>query len=501
MTAGGGRPRGRLADAGCIAVLTMAFLWPALVTGAPWSFPDTASYYKGGAAAWAFAMNALGIADPGLAGADAAVLADPPPGVAGAEVAAPGAATATGASAPAATGQAAAEPNVRYGIRSVPYSLLVYVLVRFVSLWAPIVVTAAAIAGLVWLVARDLPRLSRLALGLGLAVATVLPFFGALFQPDILTAVIVLVPVAVMLHADRLGVWALLGLFAAMAYATLTHYANLPLAALALGWLGAWALLRRRRVLVALIAAPLAAAAVVNLAIGLVIGAGPSLAPGRYPLLLARSIEDGPGHAYLERVCPEAEWAICEVYDRIPSNVGAFLWGEDSIRERATPEQLARVSAEELLMLAAILRDDPAGQVGAFIANSARQFVLFHSAAATPTDYLVTPRTMVTTPLRDAPQPGVPVRLQLLVVLLGAAAAVAAVARRRHPEALATAAFLLAALVVFAAVCGGLSAPVPRYQARLIWLVPLLGAVLALAPRPAPRALTPATRAPAAPRA
>lgn len=469
--------RGTIAAAS-LAILTAAFLWPALVTGAPWSFQDTASYYKGGAAAWAFLVDALGIADPDRL-ASAAV---DPIAPAGAVVPVEAVTSTQGpVTDPVAADGASTNRNIRYGIRSVPYSMLVYPSVRFIGLWAPIVAMSFATAGLVWITARDLSPGLRLLIGLGLAATTALPFFGALFQPDILTAAVVLVPVVLMLHERRLGPWIVVGLFALLAFATLTHYGNLPLAALSVVWLGVWGLLRRRRLVVALVAAPLVAAGLVNLAIGVAIQSGPSLAPGRYPLLLARSIEDGPGRDYLTAACPDAEWALCEVYDEMPLNIAQFLWGKRSISEVATPEQLARISAEELPLLLAIVRYDPIGQTRAFLANATRQFFLYDSAAGRPARYVVTPTSMETTPLDPAVQPSVPSRAQNVVILLGAVALLWAVVRRRHPEAVSVTLFLLASLVVYAAVCGGLSAPVPRYQARLVWIVPLLGAVLALA--------------------
>ena len=79
-------------------------------------------------------------------------------------------------------------------------------------------------------------------------------------------------------------------------------------------------------------------------------------------------------------------------------------------------------------------------------------------------------------------------------MILGAIGLAWAFWQRPHPEARTVIAFLVASLVVYAIVCGGLSAPVPRYQGRLIWIVPLLAAVLAgrLAWPPAGTVRTPA---------
>ena len=73
-----------------------------------------------------------------------------------------------------------------------------------------------------------------------------------------------------------------------------------------------------------------------------------SVAPKRYPILLARSVADGPGLRYLVRHCPTEHYAVCEIFDTgIPTRPRDFLWGPNGVRYRATPEQMDRIRAEE----------------------------------------------------------------------------------------------------------------------------------------------------------
>jgi hypothetical protein len=72
--------------------------------------------------------------------------------------------------------------------------------------------------------------------------------------------------------------------------------------------------------------------------------------------------------------------------------------------------------------------------------------------------------------LKDALMPLNP--LHLLVVLL-ALPVLAWAAWRGQGLALALALFLLAAVLGNALICGGLSAPHPRYGARIMWLLPV----------------------------
>ena len=448
-----------------LALLTALLLWPAFATGAPWAFADTTSYYRGGAAAWGILLDAMGLR-PDAPAPSAAPAGNVPTDLDGGE--AMGGATAT-------------------GIRSVPYSLGVYASIRLAGIWAPVVAMAFATAGLIWLVAGALRPAVRLAIGAGLALLTALPFFVSLLQPDAATVFVVLVPLAIMLRGERQGIWAVAGLLALMAFAALAHYGNLPLAALAMLWLGLWAWRRGRRGLSALCLGPIVAVGVVNAAIGLVAGTGPSLAPGRFPILLARSIEDGPGHAYLTQACPEAEYAFCEVYDEIPADVGAVLWGPDGVARRATDDQLARIGAEELSLLVDIFRYDPWGQIEAFLGNGLRQLVLFGSAQGMPARFRHTPYDLEVDRLEGgAWLPSPPAAAERMLVVLGLAGLLWAVWRPPHPEARGAVAFLAASLILYAFVCGGLSAPVPRYQGRLVWLIPFLAAVLLL-PRRADR--------------
>jgi hypothetical protein len=87
-----------------------------------------------------------------------------------------------------------------------------------------------------------------------------------------------------------------------------------------------------------------------------------SLAPNRVPVLLARSIEDGPGRWYLEEECAHVDrYAICELFDEIPRSVFEMLWAEDGIRT-ATDEQMARIRAEETEIVLAAARRYPLQQ-------------------------------------------------------------------------------------------------------------------------------------------
>ena len=164
----------------------------------------------------------------------------------------------------------------------------------------------------------------------------------------------------------------------------------------------------------------------------------------------------------------------------------------------------AAVRAEELAILLPALAHDPWRQVTAVLANGVMQLgqlglddlVLGRGAAVTPDDY-----TFVYQPLgtgsglgggrvqrRDLPDRGRGP---------GRAARLAGPARAPIGDpVLACVLLVLAALILNAAICGALSGVHPRYQSRVVWLLPLLAA--GLLARPA-AAVTAARGAPAPP--
>ncbi|MEM8754024.1 MAG: hypothetical protein AAGF90_13680, partial [Pseudomonadota bacterium] len=265
---------------------------------------------------------------------------------------------------------------------------------------------------------------------------------------------------------DRIDAAGRVALALLAAFAVMTHYGNIALAA---GLIGA-ALLMRGALgglswrLAAFAVAPLALALAANALVGAVATgkAGVTVAPLRPPILLARSIEDGPARWHLEEACPEAGYAVCEVFaDGVPDNVNAALWGPGGLAHagRAT---LDRIRAEEPLILARAFAEHPAAQTWSFAGNAVRQFFRIGVSRLTKgVDRWVNWMLLAS-------------YVAAVVVL----ALVAVLCRRRAPEASALAALTLLALVLNAAVFGGLSTPADRYQGRIAWMAPMMALIL-----------------------
>lgn len=432
------------------ALGAILLLWPMLLAGGPLVYFDTAAYLSDGA----------GIV---------ARLADMLAGVTGAE----------GASG-AAGGINAGEAAGRQVLRSVAYSPFAYLTAQTplgLGLTAALQTTLVIWTVLVLLPAGvRVPLVPALAWTAAIGTLSTLPWFAAYVMPDSLGAAVVVAYAAALRRIDTLGPATLIALIAIASFGTAAHYGHLPLAAalavLVLGWRALARRLTARAVVVCCL--PLALPVLLNVASSQVALDEGSIAPKRLPILLARSLADGPAAWYLRDACPEAGYAMCEVFDEIPQDIASFLWSADGIRA-ATGDQLDRIRQEEAAVLIAAFRAYPVEQTRSLLGNAALQTVrigtgeLLPARAATEAGRL-TQETADSVPALALFDLITPLFTGLTALWL----AVRVLRRRVAREVLEPLAVVIAALLINAAIFGGLSAPVDRYQSRLAWLVPVL---------------------------
>lgn len=482
-------------------------LWTAVLDGRPAVFTDTALYYSQGA----YLFEALGVASAAKA---------LPPGDPTALPATPGA------------------PNVSAaidGARSVLYGAPLYALQRLGGLWLVVYAQALAVAGVVYLMWRTAaPRASRwgfLALTAGLALLSPLPDIASFAMPDVFAGVAGCSLLLLLVWRDRLGPGALALTLLLLAYGLAVHRSNLLVALgvcalavplLRLGGLGSKPITGR----IALVLAAAGAAVLAGAAAQGPVQARAGQPIGSPPFLSARVIADGPGRAWLRRDCtgPRTPFELCAYRDRPLSSADQVLW---SVR-RAKAVFLADTPAGRLAMerqdarfAAAAVLADPVGEAGAATANAARQFVEVYaddpheaqgfyvhdgfwrttSLARIEPDAAACPTTKAC-----AARLGRTASSALVIAgLLMAAAVLGAVLVRHrhlrqvlamrlrpgpaddHIRLLQALALVAGLLVVNAAVCGALSGPFARYQARVVWLFPLAVGLLAAGLRRRPR--------------
>lgn len=487
--------RQSLLRAALVAAAAVAFLWPVVWNGGPFFFTDVRTYIRSADAAvnklthWKTVWTA-----PVEGSAAASGTQGPDLGLHNVGV---------------ARTRSLAEISKK-GIllgRSPFYGLLLYLGVVTGGFWLTMLAQAGCVLLAVWLALRALglrtwPALPLLALALCLVPAA--PMFVCYLMPDLFAGIAILVGALLLSECGNLRRTDLLLCGLLLAVAALFHDSCVLIEAALLGLGVAWNLLRRSwsngrglsMVLLALVIAFLGQSVV---AWGAKRASGE--APLRLPFLSARLIEDGPGTNYLRATCPASHFALCDYLSEFPMQDAEFLFGTQpgrAVFETAPYAVRSALGHEQFRFFFAVLRYDPAGVIEAMLRGGAQQLVDFRM---TPFVYDASMRDVMdrTFPLpvlagirRSAAYRGtLPVTalsVWLYACVLGALAWLAFALFRRAGGTAASGTlrgmtgWILVGVVVNAGVCGAFSAVDPRYQARVVWLIPL-AALLAWAHR------------------
>jgi hypothetical protein len=394
-------------------------------------------------------------------------------------------------------------------IRSPSFSLLFYALAAGGGFWLVAALNAFVAAATLELASARLFRLSpprRLAVLLVLAATSSLPWFASYLMPDLHAGLLVLAAATLVFARERLRGGERAALLLLWLLSATFHSSHLLLAA-ALTGLAPWLSPRgSRRAILLRLGPALAGALALLLAAGWLGFGRPTPTAQAPPFLLARSWEDGPARVYLEAACGRGEgWAICPHLATLPPTAQGFLWDPEHSYWAMDLATRAAVRAQEGAILARAVAARPLPQAWASLRNGALQLgrfglddlVVGRGAAVTARDY-----TFLYLPEAPAARWGLG-GFSALIYAATAASLAALLARlvlrRGGRRSLRLAVFVLAGIVLNAAVCGALSGPHDRYQARVAWLVPLLATGLLLQPRRRSgpgSAVSPARRAP-----
>jgi hypothetical protein len=477
---------------GCI----FALAWPAFINGQPFYFPDSTAYVRAAdSAAYIFSGHRVS-----TEWTDHYRRSLQPAG----KVRDPGHHV-------SARGNDLGTESVMAG-RSPYFGALLWLAYVFSRFWLFVVAQAAIAYGVIRISLR-LFGLARPAIIAGtvllLSAVTALPYFTSLLMPDLLAAFGILAFLLLAIDRGRLSRgerWGLLALLLVSVVSHLTHI--LIVAAMAivlLGW--AWRRHWSRERIVPLIGATMlivmtgiASVMVTTIVVERVFGRKPLLVP----LFTARFMADGPGLDYLRRHCPEegpaTGFAACAWRDRSGLVAAEWLWSMDPARggymfaDTATRRAL---SAEDGAFALAVLAEHPVGQGVHILHNGWRQMIDFESDLL---NYLCDRPTLCWTSLPPHeragllasaggrqlwPQPAISAvqygAVVLALVLLIAWLLVGARRKGQEREDLLLWLLLLVvALAVNALLGGGISEPQPRYQARIIWLLPFLAIIAGL---------------------
>jgi hypothetical protein len=409
--------------------------------------------------------------------------------------------------------------------RSPIYGVFLYLCQQLGGLWLLVGMQALAVAWILFMFVRAAAPAGGLRLYYGVGAVLVfgssLPFFTAFVMPDAFAGVAILCAVMIVIWPDRLSRIEHMGGWCLLTFGVAIHKSNL---------LTLVGLIAISAVVLALSHQPyrqifdrcgaLALSAMVAVGASMVCGAiylhDTGLRQSAPPFLMARVLADGPGRAYLDAYCPNgAGPTLCRFKGQGFTSQEEFIWstkpdvGVYSVVDYGTKQRLKREEPGFVLHAVAYR---PVMELEAATKNALTQLTLFTAVEPfhDPTEFLSLPRWSTTSAWRIGPGnaacaarptrcslrlPVKPLQIwQGLVLLLSLAILVVAAASSRIRRAIIHEApsskraetllalkalgLVLAAVILNAGVCGVISGPFPRYEARLIWLLPLVSVLL-----------------------
>jgi hypothetical protein len=408
------------------------------------------------------------------------------------------------------------------GARSAYYGLFLYGLTNLGTTWAMAAAQGALLAALAFVFFRAAAPSARLsvfvAMMAALAVATPLALVVGFAMPDVFAGATILAMTSLLVYGDRLSAGTTIFVWGALCFALNAHPSHV-LVAVAMLVFGAPALLAfgvPRRPLMrrtGLVAGAVAAAVSANAAYGLVARLRTGDALRSPPFVAVRLLADGPGRAYLRSHCGRGlHLKLCD-YRSLPlDDSNKMLWSDDAgegIFNAADFETRVRIEKEEPSFVLGVLGFDPIGVVASAFRNWGEQIadINVEELIADQGGYLADSYWRTTNlpklilgagppcgPHFDKCKSRLPEPLLRFVHWTATFAALGYLAlwfHRRRAAAMrepdADAARLTAALALLvlgvalnAGVCGAISGAFGRYQARVVWLLPL-GAMIAAA--------------------
>lgn len=482
-----------------VVITALALLWPALLNGGPFWFPDTSNYMRG--------ADAAVVTVTGSRSKWSDQLEYRPDSLSPAPGAADAASTGDGARANAESGGWVSSRPVISG-RSVYYGMVLYLPMRALGPWGGVIVQALMVAALVvgslMVATRALRADTRIVVPASMAFLTLLtplPHYTSMLMPDVYSGVLILVLATVILFWEQLGVARRLLFVGAAALMVTFHTTHVLIAVAVTGAAMLFFFRGKARLRPLLVALPLIVVAIAGEAAfshvtQLQLGVKP-LSP---PFLSARLTASGPGTDYLHRNCDGSadDFALCAHRDRLPLFSDDFLWAEDEERglfQLVDAQEQRRIAQQDKAFFLAVTAGDPVAAFAASAEALGQQLVAFDLGnfnynavllemaprqlpAAEEEQFFRSRAANGTMPVAFTVSATVVTSLAALLLL--AIALGRSLARRELPLAPAYRYALLIVLGILAnaMICGAFSKPGARYQMRLIWLLPVAAAVV-----------------------
>lgn len=388
-----------------------------------------------------------------------------------------------------------------YGFRSLIYSLGILPLHGHVTPWPIVAFNAVLTSYVLWLLVRSFFLERRLfyflAIVLVLSLFTGLGWLVGWIMPDLFGPLLYLTVFVQVFAPETYGRNERVAMAAIAWWGIVSHATHLMLALGLLPLLVMVLLLQRSNWRDSLrsvrpLAAILIIAAAAQVALNIYLDQGVSLNGNHPPYLLARVIADGPGRWYLQKRCPTSPLASCVELKNTSDDAEEFLWGEQGW-VNASPEEQKDLRREELTVVLGALREYPReelrlvaahfweqlmsygvysydanawiresidgslrGQAGEYLSSRQAQGKLNEEFFSSVQDYAVV--------------------LSLIVIGLWCVLGRGMWSRRMQGLSVV----VVYVLLVNAAITGNISNVEDRYQARVIWLLPLLAMLFPL---------------------
>jgi putative flippase GtrA len=407
--------------------------------------------------------------------------------------------------------------HTEIGARSPYYGLLLYASQRVGTIWLTTAIQAGVGAWLVLLLWRTsvpgAPAWSAYAAEAAVAFGSSLPFFAAFTMPDVFSGYAAASAALLLAFWDRLA-WLERAALALLLGAAMTFHTSHLLDVLAVVGMACLLFLFFR-------ARPRTVWAQVAMVVVCIVGAvGASTAYKeavklktgdelrRPPFLALRVVADGPGREFLRAKCGHgADYVLCQFKNLPLDDSQDMLWSDDrrkGIFNVTTYENRLQMEREENRFVLDAVAFDPLGQMVASISNWIEQlFLVYLDDPLKNPHYYLTNSYWSTTNLpwlinhaancgRD--HWGCSTRLSvdgsgwlygtlslaglvIVILRLFRSDLLPALVRRRldwsddRARLVTLVTLLMGAVLVNAFVCGALSGPFARYQARITWLI------------------------------
>ena len=416
------------------------------------------------------------------------------------------------------------EDHTSMAARSPYYGILLYGTYRIGTLWLLAAVQSLVASWTVFCLVKSAIRHPKphvyLAIMAGLSLFSTLPFFAGFAMPDLFAAVGAIATIALAIYWERFTLWERVALTLVVASSLWFHTSHILLEAglvvlidAGLWWFGTSN--RNIALRTGLFCLLIASAFASDVAYHTVVKLRTGEDLHRPPFLVARVLADGPGRIYLREVCIKAApYVLCRFRANPLDNSDEILWADDPARGIFNASRVKiriELEREEKAFVAATVLHHPIAQIGASLSNWGEQIMLvdLSEPLRDPTFYFTNVywkdtslpslipdgQTCLKTPKVCKPRldieplswiHSVAIWLSLAFLLWRglqrdvrtAIMSRSSIAPGNLQGLCFTAAILVLAVVVNSAFTGILSGPFSRYNARIVWLVPMAAMIV-----------------------